>query len=194
MKKRPSVKSQIERASDVTKRELVWGKSIGKGLKQVKAKSTKRAIEFRTFEEFIKAFPKSHFFIHQHLPKGKATAGRALIPTSDILRLSNLMEAGKAKTGVVATLNKDGKVVGYTFYKIDRPVPKGAILIIEMELAHDLKEGRFSARNPAAFNKLITEYLGRFDVKLKQRFVAMPGHRFNEKTGRFLKIRKRGKK
>lgn len=178
---------------DVTKRELLLAKDIRKKVKNIPVRSNKKGVKFKTVQEFVNSFPKSHFFIHQHLPRGRATAGRALVSILDFVRLSDLMRAEKAKTGVLTTVNREGEVVGYSVYRLNKPLPKGAGLILEMELATDVRDGRVSKNDASQYNGIIAEYIKRFEIDLKQRFVAMPGYRYNEKSGRFLKIRRQKK-
>lgn len=104
------------------------------------------------------------------------------------------MQTGKAKTGVVAIFNREGKLVGYNVHKINRPLLEGADVAMAVNLAFHIKDGIRPEKNPKAYNELITKNLKDFGIDLKQRFVPMSGYRFNEKRGKFFKIRKRKSK
>lgn len=135
-RKRTTIKRQIERTPEVKERERVWAKKIRKRLKLIELPSAKFKV-YVGADELVKVFPKSDFLIHQHLPErnifGELQEGRVLPSKGDIRALWELEKVGKAKTGVVAVMNKKGEVMGCTIYKIekkDRPRVPGAYGII----------------------------------------------------------------
>jgi len=118
-----------------------------------------------------------------------------LFRLSDIVSLSLLIEEKKAKTGVFADFNHKGKVTGYKFYKIDKPLPEELLMAFENEIKNILNNPIFWEKQGSSnillidkYNELLKSYLKGFGVALKQKFISMPGYKYNKKTGVFVKI------
>ncbi|MEK6959228.1 MAG: hypothetical protein AABW59_04240 [archaeon] len=181
--KRPSVKSVIQRTPRIKRVEVIFSKELGKPIEHFSPEkfggiSSRRGVSI-DIDLFTESFPKSHLVIHTHLPCGKA-APNAMPSVQDIDTLSALMRAGKAKRGVVVSLTKNGKVLGYNVFSIDKP-------FYPTTLAHIFSKGdsRFMSRQ-----QLLNNYLQWYGVKLKQKYVPMPGYKFFTGSERFEKASK----
>ncbi len=183
-RKRLSVKKQLESTKGLTKRELVWAKQKRKKLKQVKSTGNKKQALIQ-----LKDFPKSHFFIHQHLPVEKRIYSTGLPSAGDIAFLSALMRKGKAKTGVLASTNNKGKITGYTFFKLNKPLSKIDTNFLSM-IIDNVFEKEVNARTLIDYSKTLKSVLKKGGYILTQKTVAIQGYKFNKSVGSFVKTRK----
>src|SRR3989344_6514459 len=167
--KRLSVKKQVEKNPNIIKQELVWTKGVRKSLKVF---NTSHATEHSaTVDE--KLVPKSHLFIHTHLQTDRSQP-QAVVSSGDIVKLSNLMKGGKVKTGVIASIDKKGKVSGYTIFKINKLFPEECVGQFNLAMMFSTKEN---------YNYRLIEILKKLGITFKQRFVPMPGYKFDNESG-----------
>jgi len=191
-RRRPSVKNQIEKTPEVTRRELLWTKKIGAELKQV---ATRGSTLVKIPAVPISEFTKAHFVVHSH-PSGHH-ANKLFIPNpmlgvGDALRFVELIKAGKAKTGVIASLDNKGKVAGYTICRFKKPLPflsqkDLTLLNLDFLLA---QQKAIERKDWSVYTASATQALKKVGVHLKQRFVPMPGYKFNKKAAYFEKTHK----
>ncbi len=175
-KKRTSIKVQIEKTPNVTQREFVWTKKFGKNLQLIKSSGEKNSAHVD-----LANHPKSDFFIHQHIQPDKKVYNFSILTRvtrqintahpslADIKALHLLMEEKKAKIAVISVIDERGKVMGHNFFKLVKLPAQKVDFGAHKEKKH------------------IKKALKKWNIGLRQRFVPMPGYKFNEKEFVFEK-------
>lgn len=191
-RKRLSVKTKLEKTPGITERELTWAKKSCGRLIRVKSYGDKATSTFNPNK-----FPKAKFVIHQHLPGEKRMSSTALPSFEDFLVLSRLMLKAKAKTGVQVSTNKEGKVIGYTLFKLNKRITYkdstalyDSLVKAEKECFGDkIHKKTLTLKDTLKIYHILKRVLEKYGYKPRQKLVPMPGYRLNKNLMVFERIR-----
>lgn len=139
----------------------------------------------------LRVFPKSHYFIHTHLPIGRERSPYMMPSGDDLEILSDLMLIKRAEVGIIAGINYKANVVGYAGFTLSKPLS-------QKEFSKVWENFNAWVNAQKNFGKEITfvaasEKLKRIfkhhNVNFRRAHIPMSGYRFSRNRGRFLKKR-----
>jgi len=134
-----------------------------------------------------KGFPKSRMFIFTS-KAGREKVPNGLIAPRAIRALGELIRHGRAKTGALVGLDAEGKVAGYTVFKIDRPISNLEEAGLNGALSPSgLGFGR-SRISPAEWDKKLKAEAKQKGINLRIRRLPMPGYVYDKRSGAFIKM------
>jgi hypothetical protein len=209
---KPRILQAVEGHKELTRRELIWAVKTPKFLEaherdlvEIPSDGDHHSQEFET-DDIPDNTP---YVMHTHLsPRAMREYGKAkgLPSFMDVATLSVMMRQGKSRQGIVAAIDWHGKVVGYTVFKLNKPMTQQLERILR-EISSELQgpgdigsggRGRMGRMRPAyreqpleaqlngrAMNELIRELLEHKGYRLTQVARPMPGYWFNPETCEF---------
>ncbi len=210
--KRPSVREQIESWLDASELEMAWAKKVGGKLEPAVVKNGSpekafigyllgRSINVRAKGSAWTCINKeSHFMLHTHITSLEypGLIGAGVPSPQDLIAFHSYLKNGLVRTSVIVQIGTDGRVKGYTVFKLNRKIE------IKKDPPKTLKSIREKFQD-AFFNKLLNfsrrfaslkdkETLASYLKELSHlgfrlRFVPMKGYFFNKRTGNFEKLK-----
>jgi len=193
--KRKTVRQQIEEWPRISRYEMEWGKDIGRQLVPLAGEDTRFKGHVGD-EKSFEASKKFLFAVHTHpLSFSIKRRGGGVPSKVDIFSFLERVEANpdKRRAGVVVSLNEAGEVMGYTVFALKKGK---AAKEVQKELNRRFSSWPFLRMYPGGNGFVVpgvssSGYMVRAYQKalvesgIRLKHVAMPGYRFDRKSGKF---------